>query len=519
MSYPSNMAVNLASEANEINSRTLSTSLHEIASHATPAPHTPTALDAPAPLRGPDSAPLALKSDAATCAMPTANRGIDDDGGGGDGEGPQNSDQAAETESMGSVVALRIANRHTNGPTGGSSKSDDDDDNQPLVCLTRKPSERPGQETLRVCVATNAVGAEPPGSGGNVNNDDDDDRPLSALLLQSQTAGEDLGCLPLPPLVHDPDAPADLDDIVNESPTPLRTSIGSRLAAQGVARKSSLLSRAFHPELDEDGATAAPRRIRRPHRDRHSTPLSVPQSPGEAQMATEAPYNSLPRPPKARAIDNDASDGGNTSDGRYREAAAADGVEPAVLDRASGEAGRPWLRDQDYSVSDSSLSTNRRAKRGSALGQQLTEDLQRVRREIARERREADMSVRHSWQIGTLEAVPRPWMRDVHTLSDSALAKEAQVASQAAAATANNAVAHSDVPETQPAWPFASRARPMSTQNNHRLSRLYGWAAGGGRRSNSMPLGDDGEQMAAPVARSWLGRLKRTLRPGSTCIE
>ncbi|KAJ2713423.1 galactokinase, partial [Coemansia spiralis] len=48
MSFPSNMAVNFASEANEANSRTLSASLHEINnSLATPAPLTPTAHDAP----------------------------------------------------------------------------------------------------------------------------------------------------------------------------------------------------------------------------------------------------------------------------------------------------------------------------------------------------------------------------------------------------------------------------------------------------------------------------------------
>ncbi|KAJ2686625.1 hypothetical protein H4R19_006695, partial [Coemansia spiralis] len=407
-----------------------------------------------------------------------------------------------DAESAESAVALRVVNHDTSGAAGKSNRSDDDDDedNQPLVALTRRLSERPVPELLRV--STTAAGAAARCDDDDDGDDDDDDRPLSALLLQSHAAAEDLGCLPRPPHVHDPDAAADLDDIVNEPLAPLRTSIGSRIAAQGVARKRSLLSHAFRPDMDRDDSAAAPaHRARRPHRDRHSTPLSVPRSPGEARLATEAPYSSLPRPPLTRPPLNYGSD---EDEGEASDAPGGGGVEAAAgdpgIDGVSGGAGRPWLQNRDYSVSESSLSTNhRRAKRGSALGQQLTEDLQRVRKEIARERRESDLVARHSWQVGTLEAVPRPWMRDENTLSDSALARDARPARQgdapAGCASVNSAAAHSDMPGSRPSWSFSIRPRPVSTQNGRRFSLWHGRGGGSGQRSNSAPLGANADQL------------------------
>ncbi|KAJ1726841.1 hypothetical protein LPJ61_004926, partial [Coemansia biformis] len=268
MSFPSNMAVNFASEANEVNSRTLSASLHEVNSHATPAPHTPTAPDAPAHAPAPR---LSVYSGSSPHSLPVAGRLLGQSSldaiaprSSGHGLGaaaahvrrnssPRASDDlvvklrlafphtdegscstphaapvkvpgasasqapAPDADSAGSAVALRVVNHASNEVAGGSSDGDDD---KPLVSLSRRISERQDQGPLHVdCVAQAA------GGGRRDDDDDDDDRPLSALLYQAHVAGDDLGSLPLPPHVLDPDAVANLDDIMNESPKPPRTSI------------------------------------------------------------------------------------------------------------------------------------------------------------------------------------------------------------------------------------------------------------------------------------------------------
>ncbi|PIA14694.1 hypothetical protein COEREDRAFT_10121 [Coemansia reversa NRRL 1564] len=435
-------------------------------------------------------------------------------------------------------VALRVVNRVSSG------ESEAEDDDQPLMSLGRRLSETHDTGALRVDAAARPTA---------INADDDDDQPLSALLFQPHATDDDLGSLPLPMprRVVDPDAVADLNEMVNESAAPMRTGSAERSASPsgslGVVRKKSLLSRTYTPGADNGrsglGSDSPPHHpTKRRSRLRYSTPMSLHQSSVLEALVVTDPHNSLPRPAKTA---------GPISPSESTSSSSQDPPELATGTHPDG-AGCPWLSNRQYSVSNTSVNSHRRACRGSTLGQQLTDELQKVREDIARSRRDYDRAVRRSWQVGDPLAVPQPWMRHESTLSDTALPQGSGDSTHAAAVlpvvatiSRNNSddiVTHSDA-KLPSSWSFSEKQRPQSSQN-YRVPR---WLAKGpdaasrnvtsatSRLSHAwLPSKASASSIDAvaasahpPIAGSSLssrinnkfGKLKRTLKSGSSSAD
>ncbi|KAJ2797941.1 hypothetical protein H4R20_005003 [Coemansia guatemalensis] len=443
-------------------------------------------------------------------------------------------------------VALHVVNR------ASSRESDAEDDDQPLMDLGRKLSERHGANVL--CVDATARPA-----AINADDDDDDDQPLSALLFQPRAADDDLGSLPLPMprRVVDPDAVADMNDMVNESAAPLRRSSAERSASPssslGVTRKKSLLSRTYTPGTDDihsgPGDDSPPQHpAKRRSRLRYSTPMSLHQSSALEALAVADPHNSLPRPAKTAGPISPTESASSSSSSSSSQGLPAPAPAPAPGSGAQPDgAGCPWLSNRQYSVSTTSVNSHRHAHRGSTLGQQLTDELQKVREDIARSRRDYDRAARRSWQVGDPLAVPRPWVHHESTLSDTALPQDSGVAPHAAAVLpvaatisrndSDDAITHSDA-KLPSSWSFSDKQRPQSS-HNYRLPRWLGKSTDAAPRNitsassrlshawpPSKPSGSSIDAVATsthpPIAGSSLssrinnkfGRLKRTLKPG-----
>ncbi|KAJ2162657.1 hypothetical protein GGF46_000530 [Coemansia sp. RSA 552] len=449
------------------------------------------------------------------------------------------SDESADEEDAYQLPALDLPS-DDNCPLAeciGRATYDSDDD-QPLVSLGRKLSEKQDQLALHIDTA----GARVPGAGdvqGNSDDDDDDDdQPLSSLLFQPRTADEDLGSLPLPMPRHisDPDAVANMDEMVNESASPLRRSSGDRSASPhaslGVVRKKSLLSRTFKPEPDDDskldmgtrdpGTPSSSQGTRRHSYLRYSLPLSPQADVGMEGISKDA-HNSFPRQAKRDAAGK--VKGGDSVAGS-EEQPGADGQPDGM--------GRPWLSNRQYSASTVSVGSRRHGQRGSTLGQQLTDELQRVREDIARTRLDNERAERRSWQVGDPPAMLRPWIHE-STLSDTALVRgsldpqdpAARAAALLTQAGDSDAVTHGSSPRIKSSWSYPSKQeRPVSTQHHHRVSRWFGRAPEG---SALHGLGADSESAdaAIPTAQpsssslsarinNKFGKLKRTLKPSGS---
>ncbi|KAJ2499784.1 hypothetical protein GGH96_003217 [Coemansia sp. RSA 1972] len=459
MSFHSTMAVNLNSDVNDGLSRSFSASNPlSVAEQIVPEIQT---------------APQVQNRLSLDAITPSANEfgpGITDDRASYGQERPA---KDSDGESIASIE-LRVVN---NISSSSSSKGDDDDDDdQPLVSVGRKLSKKHDQAQLHIDALAR------PDDG-----DDDDDQPLSALLFQPLNASGDLGSLPLPMPRHitDPDAVANLEDVA-----PHRSSIGDRssspMGSVGVSRKMSLLSRSYTPGTDNDEvgeySTAT---AKRRSKLRYSTPLSPPQDG----------YNSLPRPLKTGTI-----------------AQAIHDEEDSPADNS----GMPWLNNRQYSMSTTSVNSRKHAKRGSTLGQQLTEELQRVRENIARTRRETD---RRSWQVGDPPAAQQPWMHHEVTLSETAL-PTTQAPDTRYPHPFNDhedVAAQSDAPKLPSSWSYSDKQRPMSTQN-YRISRWFGKPP---KPDTSSVDAVPGVSASQPMATSMssrinnkFGKLKRTFKHG-----
>lgn len=144
----------------------------------------------------------------------------------------------------------------------------------------------------------------------------------------------------------------------------------------------------------------------------------------------------------------------------------------------SRDSGKPWMFTRGYSESATSLNSNRRAMRGSTLGQQLADELHMLREGIARSQKEKEKADRRSWQIGALPtAISRPWLRNENVRSDPALPERRQVSQ-----TMVNFQDSSDSREQRPitssgigqklAHTGSSKSRPISIQPK-RASRWF----------------------------------------------
>ncbi|KAI9477369.1 hypothetical protein LPJ78_001796 [Coemansia sp. RSA 989] len=388
---------------------------------------------------------------------------------GHDSLSPTSSEHEKSGDDSASNMELRVVNN--------VSSSESSDDNQPLVTLGRKLSEKQA-----VQIATNV--SKRADHSGNENRDDDDDQPLSALLFQPLN-NDDLGSLPLPAPRHitDPDAVADLEEVAPSR----RSSTGDRSASPiaNVTRKKSLLSRTYTPGNGEDSENFGSGSAKRRSNLRYSSSPS-PLDDG---------FNSLPRPPKSGAVSQEED----------------------------SSIGRPWLANRQYSSSTTSVNSRKHAHRGSTLGQQLTDELQRVREDIARTRQEAE---RRSWQLGDPPVPQKPWMRHENALSDTALQTPQQPATNphqqqqrqqsSFSENINHGIAGGDEPKLPSSWSYSDKPRPMSTQN-HRFSRWFGMplrldsSSADAVPSPSQPLGTS----LSSRINSKFGRLKRTLKPGT----
>ncbi|KAI8322051.1 hypothetical protein GQ54DRAFT_297648 [Martensiomyces pterosporus] len=157
-----------------------------------------------------------------------------------------------------------------------------------------------------------------------------------------------------------------------------------------------------------------------------------------------------------------------------------------ILDTAQlHSGGHPWAKNRVYSASASSLTGIRRTMRGSTLGQKLTDELHKLREDLARSRNEGEKAERRSWQVGTSFSPRRPWMRHENTKSETALPQKL-----ADAGSINGQDSHlrtiedgdeevrAGVANLPPGWERSANPRPMTTYQP-RSSRWFGKSSGG----------------------------------------
>ncbi|KAJ2099626.1 hypothetical protein IW146_009737, partial [Coemansia sp. RSA 922] len=402
----------------------------------------------------------------------------------------------------------------------------DDEDDRPLMQLTERVDQRP-PPFLNV----NTSVARPPITSYSYSHnspDDDDNRPLSSLMMLAQNATDDLGgSLPLPAPRHviDPDAVVNISDIINETVTPPRTSLGERptspLISTGSTRKHSLLLHAFHPggqgSETTGGAVAGGTELVEPSLSEMSSAVNNARSAfplkrrsnlssgcsGQPAMRGSIATNrtsSLPQSLKL-VTDNpdpilinqqhqlvsysfDASEAigegsGENDDGELSIGNSADSSSKrrqdashalAVLEsgQADGTTKRPWAMNRAHSASALSLASSRRAPRGSMLGQQLTDELHMLRDNLARSRREYEKSERRSWQVGDPPAVQQPWVRHENTMSDTALPQKLSSlrpdSANGQGGDVNEVTTQDETTKVPSPWSYVDKQRPMSTQ-------------------------------------------------------
>ncbi|KAJ2517520.1 hypothetical protein H4217_003917 [Coemansia sp. RSA 1939] len=426
---------------------------------------------------------------------------------------------------------------------------DDDDDDRPLVTIPKPQNSVQPHPSLYI--STKLKQKQKPldkhvGDHGSSNSvDSDDDQPLSSLLLQPNTASDDLGSLPLPMPRHiiDPDSIVNMSDMINESVAPLRTSIGERpvspLGPRGsLVRKNSSLSRSFRmSDHNADAADGIADYIRSPMPAKRRSNLSTCIDLSD-QIAGNTAINGDP------IIEGDSeSESGN----RDRSNAPS----PQQVDLAK-EMGRPWARDSEYNPSSTSLGSNRKTQRGSTLGQQLTEELHQLRMGLAHAKRDNDRVARQSWQPGSaVLPVQQPWLHKESTLSDTALPHKLdtlnKLSSGAAAVNGSSAAVAgprinlldaiaaveqgAEAPKMTSSWSFTDEQRPQSTQPQRR-SRWFGKGANGlsanagSNPSLHSPMQDSAKDDAHPIHGSSLssrfnaklGKLKKTLKPNPGAV-
>ncbi|KAJ2456444.1 hypothetical protein GGF42_003239, partial [Coemansia sp. RSA 2424] len=442
------------------------------------------------------------------------------------------SDESADERDIGEV---RVVPRT---PLLASGEDEDDEDDRPLMKSTAKHGQKP-QPLLNV----NTSIARPPIASYSYHNsgpDDDDNRPLSSLMMLAHNADDDLSSslpLPMPRHVIDPDAVVNISDIINETVTPPRTSLGERptspLISTGSTRKHSLLLRSFHPTAQGSettgGAVAGGTDLAEPSLSELSSAVNNAQSafpqkrrsnlssvfsgqPAARESTATDRTSSLPRslklvtdrpdgtsipplqlqpPPQLvpyKFAANEAiseNDGGElsiedsvdsaSSKRRQDTGHALAMLESGQTQESSGK--RPWAMNRAHSASAASLASSRRAPRGSTLGQQLTDELHMLREDLARSRREYDKVERRSWQVGDPAAVQQPWVRHENTMSDTALPQKLNGlrpdSANGQGGDTNEIATHDETTKVPSPWSYADRQRPMSTQQLY-TSRWFG---------------------------------------------
>ncbi|KAJ2824173.1 hypothetical protein GGI24_003482 [Coemansia furcata] len=412
---------------------------------------------------------------------------------------------------------------------------DDDEDNKPLMRLT----ERVDQKSPPLLNVDTSV-ALPPIINYSYSPDDDDNRPLSSLMMLAQsTADDDLGgSLPLPAPRHviDPDAVVNISDIINESVTPPRTSLGERptspLISTGSTRKHSLLLHSFHPggqgSETTGGAVAGGTDLVEPSLSEMSSAMNNARSAiplkrrsnlssaysGQPAMRGSIATNRTSSLPQSLKLVTDHSDAilinqqqiqlvpysFDASEAIGEGSGENDGVELSIGDSTdsssmrrrqntnhalaileSGQADslskRPWAMNRAHSASALSLASSRRAPRGSMLGQQLTDELHMLRDNLARSRREYEKAERRSWQVGDPAVVQQPWVRHESTMSDTALPQKLSSLRPDSAndqgGDINEMTTQDETTKVSSPWSYTDKQRPMSTQQLH-TSKWFG---------------------------------------------
>ncbi|KAJ1898905.1 hypothetical protein LPJ66_002461 [Kickxella alabastrina] len=439
----------------------------------------------------------------------------------------------------------------------------DEDDNQPLMQLSRKlsgprpssssPAMRPPQLFVNTTAQVQKAG----------RNEDDDDLPLSGLLLNPNSADDELGNLPLPMprRLADPDAVANMDEMINESAAPLRLSIGdcpeSPIALpRGAVRKHSLLLHSSGPggvRSRNKGSERAPTEqntAEKPLLSRRPAALNIqPVILSKRQSKISAFAQGMPIA-EADAISESGSGSNNGSKSidncpisANATAIRRDNGWRKMTDEfvVSEEVGRPWAMQQPYSPSISSQNSARRTQRGSTLGQKLTDELQQLREGLSRSRWN-DKAERKSWQLGDdMPPVKQPWLQHHEkTLSDPALSSSVvgENAIGMAAGHTLGAAYLNDGELLQPSsWSHPDKQRPMSTQY-HQVSRWFSKGSGandGGGNSRTQhveqqrPSKDDTERVSTSPQSSnslslssrlnkHLEKLKRSFKPASGAV-
>ncbi|KAJ1722097.1 hypothetical protein LPJ53_003466 [Coemansia erecta] len=494
---------------------------------------------------------------------------------------PEEADAVSELESV-SSIALRVANPSSSSRESDQSADeeditdergaasprqarksassrhnavaldpeDDEDDNQPLGQLPRKPS-----NVQQLYIKTRSMAGHT-----NADDEDDDDQPLSGLLLQPAAASDDLGSLPLPMprRVVDPDAVSNMDEMFNESARAMRSSVSGSptspvVLPRGAVRKHSLLLHSSKPgrpaEADQDqeasSARVAAGTDRRSHSEKsiaaaHEQPASVNRRSNLSAFAQKLVV----------VEDESISDDTDSDDDAPIVASAA---EAARIHRENGwdkvdtakDVERPWATQRTYSASTSSLNgAARRTQRGSTLGQQLTDELQRVREGLARSRFEDEKSERRSWQVGDdIPPVKQPWVKhQENTLSESALSKATVDAAGMNTISAHIRAGDIDSGDSlhPSSWTYADKQRPLSTQYLRAprwITKHLGGAGNGGGGSNAEMGGSrmiytrsQSTEEVAPASTSpqstksfsfssrlntKLGKLKRSFKPAT----
>ncbi|KAJ1903348.1 hypothetical protein LPJ81_003109, partial [Coemansia sp. IMI 209127] len=378
---------------------------------------------------------------------------------------------------------------------------EDEDDDRPLMSLPRP--QRDDQQRPSLYISTNPKqlqqqhSDQPANSNGVVCDsvESDDDQPLSSLLIQPNAASdEDLGGLPLPMPRHviDPDAVANINDMVNETVVPLRTSIGERpVSPRGTrgsaVRKESSLSRSFRmADHKDDPADDTADYIRSPMPAKRRSNLSTCIDLGDDGRLSQPKGHVMNGVP---IIEGDSESEDNNNNDRSN---APSPQQPDFVE----EMGRPWARNSEYNPSTTSLGSHRKTQRGSTLGQQLTEEMHNLRMGLARAQRDnSDRTPRQSWQGGNAPPIQQPWLRKESALSDTALPHKLETLQRlTAGADANGgsrgvgdpsngnqgfldalaAAGRGDVaPKMVSSWSFTDNQRPLSIQPQRR-SRWFG---------------------------------------------
>ncbi|KAJ1938584.1 hypothetical protein EC988_007544, partial [Linderina pennispora] len=177
-----------------------------------------------------------------------------------------------------------------------------------------------------------------------------------------------------------------------------------------------------------------------------------------------------PAPEPAAAAAGKIADDGSV--GSREIEFSADILDTAQLTGA-GSVGRPWAAGSVFNRSSTSLS-GKRAVRGSTLGQNLTDELHRIREDLARSRRD-DASSRRSWQSTVALGMRKPWMRHESARSETALDKPGSLGQHSAAAVLEQASLDDVTPGLSdlPAGWEQTNPRPMTAYHN-RTSRWFG---------------------------------------------